>query len=199
MADNRKSSGSSDLIPGVAGAAALLLLWALHLPLWLAVLLSIAVYMGVKFVMPAPKPAETPVEPTVSILNGVRTLYEQMPAGSAKIRLRNITDISASLLAYGEAHPEKASESLFVVRQYLESIRTGVRRYLETLRYTPDSAQQSQDTLAELLETVHGSLKHLHSELVEKETADLTGDLRALNRTLQELDKVWLGLGDKRP
>ena len=199
MADLRKHSGSSDLVPGVAGAVVLLLLFLLHLtPLPITILLAIAVYFGVKFVMPEPKPIEIPIEPTIDILNALRALQVQMPSGSARVRLRNITDISASLLAYGEGHPDQASDSLFVVRQYLESLRTGVRRFLETLRYTPDSAQQSQDTLAELLETVYGSLKHLHSELVEKETADLTGDLRALNRTLQELDKVWLGLGDKR-
>jgi hypothetical protein len=192
--------GTSDLIPGIAAAAAFLILFFLHVtPLPITILLAIGVYIGVKFLLPAPRAIEAPLETSANVLAEVKDLSERMPAGSARVRMRNITDISESLLRYGDAHPEQASDSLFVLKQYLESLRIGVRRYLDTLRYTPDSAQQSQDTLSELLETVYKSLKHLHSELVEKETADLTGDLRALNRTLQELDRVWLNPGDKKP
>lgn len=195
-----KSSGASDLIAGIAAAITLLVfvLALKFIPLPISILLAIGVYFGVKMLQPAPKAEAEAVETTQNILAAVQGLAEKMPVGSARLRLRNITDISESMLRYGDAHPDKASDSLFVVRQYLESLRTGVSRYLETLRYTPDSAKQSQETLAELLETVYNSLKHLHSELVEKETADLTGDLRSLNRTLQELDKVWLNVGEKK-
>lgn len=195
-----RRAGASDLIPGIAASVAFLTVFFLHIvPLPVTILLGIAVYFGVKLLLPAPQALE-PVErhePTTAILSDLLQLSQQVPAGSVRVRLRNIGDISESLLRYGDAHPDKAGESLFVLRQYLGSLRTGVSRYLETLRVAPDSAMRSQETLLELLETAHGSLKHLHLELVEKETSDLTGDLRALNKTLQELDKVWVDMGDK--
>jgi hypothetical protein len=196
----RKSAGSSDLIPGIAASATLLLMFLLlkFIPLWVGIGLAIGVYIGVKFLLPTPQPEVIPVESTPAILADVQQLAGRIPAGSARLQLRNIVDIAEGLLRYGDAHPDQASDSLSVLRQYLDSLRTGIRRYLETLRYTPDSAQQSQQTLSELLETVSDSLKRLHSGLVEKETADLTGDLRALNRTLQEMDRVWLNLGEKK-
>src|SRR5258708_5199255 len=132
MSRPQMSPGSNDLIPGLAGAVTFLILFFLHLtPLAVSILLAIGIYFGVKLLLPAPQAAEAPTQTFAEVLEDVRSLTQQMPSGSARVRLQNITDISESMARFGAAQPARAGDSLFVVQQYLESLRSGVRRYLD--------------------------------------------------------------------
>ena len=198
---NRSTSsdkiGASELIAGVCAAVGFLImaLGLKFIPLWLAVPLAVGLYFGVRLALPLPKPEVVPVESAESMLIDLEKLNSRMPEGSSRIRLRNITELAGKLLRYYEANPEKASESLFVIRKYLESLRGGLKRYMEVVSFSLQT-EATNATLAELLETVFQSLKNLQSELVEKENSDLSGNLKALNKTLQEVDMLWLRVGD---
>lgn len=200
----KRSQLQSDILPGAVAAAAFLAMnFAFGmklevLPLAVSAGLSLVVYFAVKMMLPSPQAQVPQEEPTEQILERVAQLGATLPNGSLRIRVRNITDLAFALLQYGKANPEKSPESLFVVRQYLLTTRSAVYRYIETQRLTPASASQSEQAVAELLETVHSSLNHLHEQLVEKETADLRGDISAMNKTLQELNHIWLPTGERR-
>lgn len=192
----QKRDTPSDLIPGFAAAAVFLLLFLLHLtPLWASAGLAVGVYFGVKLLLPAPKPQAEPIVPLPQLLATVFQQLQTLPPGRARQSLQEIVGLAQAILRYSEAQPVKGSDSLFMVRQCLELARTGVARYLETTRYVPASAQQFQEKLAELLDNIFSTLQHLHSRQVAEETADLSGELTALNRTLKELDQISLSVG----
>lgn len=203
MAGKPKREGFNDLVPGISATAAFLLLLLLlrteNMPTLLLLLLSSilagAVYFGVRLVLPAAKQEDVKIETAGQVASSIAAMANQLPSDSLQRRVGNILRTTQGLLKYGDAHPEKSFEIVSVMQDYLKLTRTGVLRYLDTARTVPASAQRSEQNLADLLDSVGGTFDSLHKRLVEEESADLSGELHALNQTLKELDSVYLHLG----
>lgn len=181
----------SDLFPGVAAVIAFLgMIWLLGAPLlWLSAALSAGVYVGVRFLMtgsrplePTPAPAPTPR----ALLEDIRRLTPHSPP-RLQLKLGALCDKGDQLLAYFEANPLRASDSQFIVGQYLEVARTAVSRAL-AVRTASDEALAP---LGDLILNVHDRFTALYDTLRGEDDAALASELNVLNRTLVDLDSTF--------
>lgn len=200
MNKRNEPNGIPDLVPGMAGVIAFLAVLALLGSgwLWLSALLAVGTYLGVRWILPSPRKAGEVVEEkpvtTREVLSQVAELSRCVPDAGLQRRLRGICDQADSLLRYFDAHPERADESLFVIRQYLQLARTGVQRFVDAGRYAGPSARQSIQNMNELLEQVSSRFGHLQDRLAEEDDASLAGELKVLTQTLKELDTVYMNV-----
>lgn len=198
----RTGEGPQDLGPGIAAAGAFLcMFWLLGVPwLWLSALLSVGVYLGVKWLLPgrAPTVEEATATPDAeSLLRVVGDFAPRLPHAALQGRLYDLCRTAEMLLRYCQEHPMRASDSRFVVAQYLEVTRTGVERFLETARFTGGS-EAARQRLEALLDGVATRFQGLYENLVKEDDAALAGELDVLNRTLKDLDEVVLQLREDK-
>jgi hypothetical protein len=207
MRGQRQRDLSSDLAPGVAAALSFLAMAALLGWTWpafaVSALLSVAVYYGVRLILPQRQTAEeAPALSTAELLGQLQRMGRQLSEvgnQSAGRRVQAICETADALLRYGEAHPDRAADSLFMVRQYLELTRLGVQTALASGSVAGEAARQSRQQLSELLDMVLDRFTSLHERLLAEDDAALAGELKVLTKTLEELDKVYLVQGENKP
>ena len=191
---------SGDLAPGLSATAAFL---GMHLILgagllWLSVLLALAVYAGVRFLLPTTPPAVEPHD--VSIEERVARLGElqaKLMEPDARQRVGAIRSCALSLTDYATKHPEMSVDVLFMARQYLEFSESGISLYLTTVSRARRASRQSLATLIEMLDSVLHRLTRIFEKTQAADDAAVASELRTMTQTLKDLDRVFVSLGEE--
>jgi hypothetical protein len=203
----RQRDLSSDLAPGAVAALSFLAIGALLGWTWpglaLSAFLSVAVYYGIRLALPQKRTAEeAPALSTAELLGQLQRIGRQLSEvgnQSAGHRIQAICEQADALLRYGDAHPDRAADSLIMVRQYLELTRLGGQTALASGNVAGEAGRQSRQQLSALLDMVLDRFTSLHERLLAEDDAALAGELKVLTKTLEELDKVYLVQGEEKP
>lgn len=196
MAQRRAESGRTDLIAGIAAVAAFLAMTGVlgASRVWLSGGLSVAVYLAVRWLLPTQPEAQEPKR--VSAAERLEELRGRMGVirdKSAARRAAAVHDRAARLLQYLSSHPLKRAESEFMIGQYLELSLRALELYQAT-GVVEDAPQQSLQKLCELLDGVAERFQKLYEKLAEQDDSELAGEIKVLNQTLDDLDKVYNGM-----
>ena len=190
----------SDIVAGISAVIAFLgMLGIMGVGyLWLSAILSVGVYAGLRILLPAK--TDSMEAPPVSLEERIARLAQlapQLVQPDAKRRLSAIMERATTLSAYCANHSDASADVVFMARQYLEFCESGLRLYLVTSNRVENVSRQSVATLNEMLESVLTRLSRILEKTQAADDAAVAIELRSLTKTLQELDRVCLSLGEE--
>ena len=192
-----------ELVRGLAGAAGFLLCaLAWGMPLVLAAGIAVGVYVSLGLLLPKPPAVDSPGEvlglnaqKRESFLANCRQanaeltrLALQVPKREFADRVRELTQTSATLLAYLEKKPEAILMSYSVPRN-LEHLVTMLREYTAIRSYQAagGSAEESLRKVDSLVETAGPAFHGMYQQLLNDDAAALETSAHTL-AILMELD-----------
>ena len=157
--------------------------------------LAIATYFGLRLVI-APKQDEGKESEAIDVVNEVSQLGQRLATPELRQMTTALCIKARTLLNQLANSKDAAAEALFLVRQYMEQTRNGLRLYLAEGRR---SRSESEKVLTQLLSTVSGRFDTLQISLDTQDDQALAGELKLLTKTLTDLDQISVNLGQGNP
>jgi hypothetical protein len=184
---------ASDLVPGIGAAIAFLLMCALHISVLIGAALGIATYVGLRFLMPPPRVEPAEIDPLVAAKQSVARLRESLvtpPIVQAK--LNDVCKKATDLIAYLESDDSDNGDGKIMVQQYLSLLQGAVSRYSDAVKLSGGIGQESTKSIVELLDGLATRFESLKLKLAHEDDAEISGEIKALNQTLTEMDTLTL-------
>jgi hypothetical protein len=181
---------TTEVAAGVGAALAFLaMLFLLHMPLGLGVLLAACVYAGIALLGRSAAPAR--VEPTEQeLLQQIHESARSIANARVRQKIGALLGQAQRVLVFLEEHPERADAWRAVVRECLQSSLRIVNRYADLSRFFEDPSRQSLREVEELLDQVSATFTNVGQRLIEEGAADLTAEMEVFRSTLQAVNEV---------
>jgi len=183
-------NSTTDIAAGLGAALAfLVMLFLLHMPLWLGVALAAGVYAGIALLGRTASPAQ--LEPTGhELLQQIHESARSIANARVRQKIGALLGQAQRVLVFLDEHPERADAWRGVVRECLQSSLRIVNRYADLSRFFEDPSRQSLQEVEELLDQVSATFTNVGQRLVEEGAADLTAEMELFRSTLQAVNEV---------
>jgi 5-bromo-4-chloroindolyl phosphate hydrolysis protein len=190
------SPGRSDVFAGVAGIAAVLIVaFALRLPIWLAVIAGVVVYVAARFLIPAPRevaPGLTHADVSRVLQEGkdrlgqIQELAGQVPKRDVRAQVSRIAEIVGNIYADFKSRPSDINQVPDFAPTYLDPLINVLTRYVRLAAVEGNSKNDA--TLAQiesdLLPKVESNFNRLYHQLLSADVVDLDAASEGLKSLL---------------
>lgn len=185
----------ADLGPAISGIAAFFVMLLLHIGALLAAVLAVGAYAALRMMWPAappPEPVEDPLVKARSAIDAMRRMTLTPPAVHAK--LNAVVNAASRLLAFFEQDRANNIDGQIMVEQYLSLLSGVLVRYRDAARLAGGGGSQSVKSISELLDSLAERFDSLSEKLTHQEDTEISGEIKALNQALTEMDSLAIKL-----
>ena len=156
--------------------------------------LAVAVYAAFRILL-APKKAPDREAETVDVVNEVAQLGQRLSTIELRQNVTSICVKARRLLNQLTDSKDSSAEATFLIRQYLEQTRNGLRLFIAERSRVAQPRSESEKVLAQLVSTVSDRFDNLQTSLDTQDDQALAGELKLLTKTLTDLDQISVTLG----
>ena len=191
----KPSSGQTDLIPGIAAAAALALLAALvHMPLLLSLVLAALIYWGVSL---ATRKAPAPVQVTeLQKAAALDQLGQSLGSRDLGGRIRAIAARATSILTYLASNPDQDAQWRPYIRECLDATLENTQRFAALAGRLRDASHPAIRDFTDYTTSVLQTLDGINTKMVDEDAATFSAHIDSFKSTLKELNQIYLGKGN---